>query len=379
MKPFFKASLFIVSLLAITISCSQSNQADSGNSTRQILKTVPSLSQTAASNFARIALHCIHREYPNKLSHVMNDSSEVLNPKTLHPCFYGCFDWHSSVHGHWMLVRLLKLFPGLPEGSQIREALSADFTKDNIEIETKYLDEPNRKSFERTYGWSWLLKLATELNSWDDPQGDIWLENLTPLVTAIENRYLDFLPKQEFPIRRGVHPNTAFGLSFALDYARVAHRTKLENLIIRRSTDYFFNDKNIAAKWEPDGDDFLSPSLIEADLMSRVLKPEDFAHWFDQFLPGIKEGKPKNLLNPVPVSDRSDPKIVHLDGLGLSRAWCMIRISKALPVKNPSKEILYQSAIIHANNTLPHIASGNYEGEHWLASFAVYLLSNFGQ
>jgi len=372
-----KTLFIVVSLFIFPISCSQSessgqNKSDSGNT-----QLVPKLTQSVASNFAQIALKCSQREYPNKLSNVMNDSSEVLNPQTLHPCFYGCFDWHSSVHGHWMLVKLLKLFPNLPEASQIREALSTNLTRDHIEVETKYLDEPNRKSFERTYGWSWLLKLATELYNWNDPQGDTWLENLTPLVMAIEDRYLDFLPKQEFPIRRGVHPNTAFGLSFALDYARVAHRTNLENLIIKRSKDYFLKDTAIAARWEPDGDDFLSPSLIEADLMSRVLDRKEFGIWFNRFLPGIKDGQPKNLLNAISVSDRSDPKIVHLDGLGLSRAWCMIRISKSLPVGDSARKILKKSAIINANSTLPYIASGNYEGEHWLASFAVYMLSNF--
>lgn len=337
---------------------------------------LPELTVDAASNFALIALNCVQKEFPNKLAHVMNDSSEVLNPKSLHPSFYGCFDWHSSVHGHWMLVRLLKLFPGLPESYRIRQVLTENLSREKILIEVQYLHQASRSSFERTYGWAWLLKLVTELETWDDPLGIQLSENLHPLALTIENRYIEFLPKQEFPIRRGVHPNTAFGLSFALDYARIMQRKNLEQLVTELALKYFGKDKNSAARWEPDGDDFLSPSLTEANLMSRILDVKAFIKWFDTFLPGISVGEPSNLLNPVPVSDRSDPKIVHLDGLNLSRAWCMFRIAKTLPDAHPAKGILYQSGIQHANKTLPFIATGNYEGEHWLASFAVYMLSS---
>jgi hypothetical protein len=373
MKYFFKFSILSFLLLTILVSCN--NEKRKQNKDHLVKSTLPELSMETASNFAKIALNCIQREYPNKLSHVMNDASEVQAPKELHPCFYGCFDWHSSVHGHWMLVKLLKRFPDLPENKKIRTALSQNFSKQNVLKEVEYLHQSNRASFERTYGWAWLLKLAAELYTWNDAQGNEWLENMQPLANAIEERYITFLPKQEFPIRRGVHPNTAFGISFALDYAMVAEREELKDILISRAKDYYMEDKKSTAAWEPDGDDFLSPSLIEADLMSRVLPEEAFNNWFNKFLPGIEWGKPENLLHPVPVSDRSDPKIVHLDGLNLSRAWCMFRISKALPDSNPDKQILYQSAIEHANATLPYIASGNYEGEHWLASFAVYMLN----
>ncbi len=371
---------FLTGVIFLFLSCN-SNPPTSGTGQPAITGTetteLDALNREAASNFANIALNCIHREYPNKLSHVMNDDSEILSPKTLHPSFYGCFDWHSSVHGHWMLVKLLKLFPGLPEAEEIRKALDENLSAENIAIEVNYLNQASRKSFERTYGWAWLLKLSQELYDWDDEQGNSWLSNLQILADAIEERYMEFLPKQEFPIRRGVHPNTAFGLSFALDYARTAGKTEFEDLIVRSAKNYFENDKNSAASWEPDGDDFLSPSLMEADLMSRVLDQEAFVSWFDNFLPGIAEGKPENLINPIPVSDRSDPKIVHLDGLNLSRAWCMSRIASALPESHPSGKVLIMSASKHAQATIPYISSGNYEGEHWLASFAVYMFDCF--
>jgi hypothetical protein len=333
------------------------------------------LDQDTASAFAQLALKGIQREYPNKLDHVMNNAAEVMNPKTLHPAFYGSFDWHSSVHGHWMLVRLIKLFPQLPEADAIRKVLHDHLSGDNIAVEVAYLEQPNRASFERTYGWAWLLKLAAELHTWNDSDGRAWSQNLAPLDQAIADRYLDFLPKQTYPIRRGVHPNTAFGIAFALDYARVLGNQRLELLLVQRSFDYFFQDKDYPAQWEPDGDDFFSRSLVEADLMCRVLPPEGFAPWLHSFLPDLHKSEPRSLLEPAHVSDRTDPKIVHLDGLNLSRAWCMKSIAKALPTEDPARPILAASAMRHARATLPYIASGNYEGEHWLASFAVYLLT----
>jgi hypothetical protein len=372
-----KNNLFVLIILTLPImhSCQNAPEKNSHSSPAVGMSQMPELSWEVASNFANIALNCIQKEYPNKLDHVMNDASEVLPPRTLHPSFYGCFDWHSSVHGHWMLVHLLKKFPDLPESSRIRKALDENLTAENIRIEVSYLDQPNRKSFERTYGWSWLLKLVCELYAWQDPDGKRWLENLEPLATAISDRYVDFLPRQAYPIRRGVHPNTAFGLSFAYDYALIAEKKEFMQLIAHHAKDYFLNDREIAARWEPDGDDFLSPSLMEADLICRILSPEAFINWFDAFLPDARLGQPDNLFQPVQVSDRSDPKIVHLDGLNLSRAWCMFRIADALGQNHPAYELLMNSARNHAQATLPHIASGHYEGEHWLASFAVYMYS----
>lgn len=342
---------------------------------REPVPAFPTLDGEAASVFARLALKGITREYPNKLDHTMNGPEEVESPSVLHPAFYGSYDWHSCVHGHWMLVRLLKRFPDLPEGAEIRETLRTLLTPENIAAEVGYMDAPNRASFERTYGWAWLLKLAEELEGWDDEDGRTWARNLAPLADAMVAQYLDFLPKQDYPIRRGVHPNTAFGIAFALDYARMVGNETLEALLLERTNSYFGDDRDYPAEWEPDGDDFFSRSLIEADLMRRVLSPEDFAGWLRGFLPGLEAGAPASLLEPAEVSDRTDPKIVHLDGLNLSRAWCMRLVAEALPAGDPIAPVLMRSAALHAQATLPHIASGNYEGEHWLGTFAVYMLT----
>jgi hypothetical protein len=337
-----------------------------------------SLTQSQASHFASLALKCVAREYPNKPEHVLNDDHDVKSPKTLHPAFYGCYDWHSSVHGHWMLVRLLRMFPNLPEGPEIRKALGANLTSKNILAEAAYLKQKNRQSFERTYGWAWLLKLADELSlsaSSDDADARLWSRNLQPLVEVLVDSYIAFLPKQTYPIRTGVHPNTAFGLAFAFDYAKTAGNEKLASLIAERSRTYFGNDANYPGAWEPGGEDFFSPALMEADLMRRVMKPAEFSRWFHRFLPQLAAGVPKTLLHPATVTDRSDPKLVHLDGLNLSRAWCMRSIATALPMTDPARKSLANSARLHAGDALAHVASGDYAGEHWLASFAVYLLS----
>jgi hypothetical protein len=334
-----------------------------------------SLTQTQASHFAGLALKCVRKEYPNKLDHVNNDAADVRSPREMHGSFYGCFDWHSSVHGHWMLVHLLRLFPAMPEAREIRAALNANLGAKNVSGEVAYLGQANRASFERTYGWAWLLKLAEELHSWNDEDGRRWSQNLQPLADAFAEKYLSFLPKQTYPIRTGVHPNTAFGLAFALDYARAVGNQRLVSLIVERSRTYYANDRNYPAAWEPGGEDFFSPALIEADLMRRVMDQREFTRWFQRFLPGIARGAPKELLQPAIVTDRSDPKLVHLDGLNLSRAWCMRSIATALPRSDPARRALARSAAAHANAALAHVASGDYAGEHWLASFAVYLLT----
>jgi len=333
------------------------------------------LTPEQASGFARLALKGIQREYPNHPGHVINDAADVRGPKALHPAFYGCFDWHSSVHGHWMLVRLLRLFPDLPEAKQMRAVLAEHLTEKNLKAEADYFNQPNRQSFERTYGWAWLLKLAEELAAWDDAEAKQWAKNLQPLTDTLVARYLSFLPKQTYPIRTGVHPNTAFGLTFALDYAIALKHDKLRQLIEERARTYFGADRDYPAAWEPGGEDFFAASLLEADLMRRVLPKPEFATWFARFLPGLAKGEPKTLLTPAVVSDRSDPKIVHLDGLNLSRAWCMRGLASALPADDPTRKLLTESAQRHAEATLPHVASGDYAGEHWLASFAVYMLS----
>jgi hypothetical protein len=328
-----------------------------------------------ASAFARLALKGIDKEYPNKPGDVLNGAADVKAPRAMHPAFYGCFDWHSCVHGHWMLVRLLRLYPDLPEATRIRGVLAEHMTAANLKAEAAYFNAPNRQSFERPYGWAWLLKLAEELHGWDDPDARQWSKNLQPLADTIAARYLAFFPKQTYPIRSGVHPNTAFGLAFALDYARAVGNKRLVELVEERSRAYFGHDAGIPAAWEPDGADFFSPSLQEANLMRRVLPPAEFRTWFRRFLPELARGEPASLLKPATVTDRTDPQIVHLDGLNLSRAWCMRGIAAALPDDDPARKALAESAHRHAEAGLRHVASGDYAGEHWLASFAVYLLS----
>jgi hypothetical protein len=274
-----------------------------------------------------------------------------------------------------MLFRLVRLFPDLPEAQEIRSALSQNLTAENVLAEVAYIKKPNRQSFERTYGWAWLLKLAEELSLWNDADGRAWSKNLQPLVDVLVAQYMSFLPKQTYPIRTGVHPNTAFGLAFAIDYAKSAGDVKLETLIAERSRTYFAKDTNYPASWEPGGEDFFSPALMEADLMRRVMKPAEFRSWFYRFLPGLRRQEPKTLLRPAVVTDRTDPKLVHLDGLNLSRAWSMRSIAATLPRNDSQRKILAEAANVHARDALAHVASGDYAGEHWLASFAVYLLS----
>jgi hypothetical protein len=333
------------------------------------------MSREQASSFARLALKAVQKEYPTKPGDVLNGEADVRVPRAVHPAFYGSFDWHSSVHGHWMLARLLRRFPDLPERQEVRAALARHLSAENLRDEAAYLTRPNSQSFERPYGWAWLLKLAEELHGWDDPDAREWSRNLKPLADVIAARFRAFFPKQTYPIRSGVHPNTAFGLSFALDYARAVDDRPLRELVEERARTYFGADAGLPSAWEPDGADFFSPSLTEADLMRRVLPPAEFPAWLRRALPDLAKGEPKALLTPATVTDRSDPQLVHLDGLNLSRAWCMRSVASALPRDDAARKVLAASADRHAEAGLRHVASGDYAGEHWLASFAVYLLS----
>lgn len=334
------------------------------------------LTEEQAILFAKLALKGISKEYPNKPADVINSDDDVKSPRHIHPAFYGCYDWHSAVHGHWMLVRILKLHPKLPIDAEIRAAIAANLTAKNLEVEAKFFTRPGAKSYERPYGWSWLLKLAEELHNWDDAQGKEWSANLKPVAEVIVGYYLEYFPKQTYPIRSGVHSSTAFGLTFALDYARTVKHAKLEALLLERSKYYFAMDENIPAKWEPDGADFYSPSLMEADLMRRVLPADEFRTWFKKYLPEVAAGKPASIMLPATVTDRTDPQLVHLDGLNLSRAWCMRSVAGVYPEGDPVRKALLDSAQKHADAALPHITSGDYAGEHWLASFATYLLTS---
>ena len=333
------------------------------------------LTVAQASNFARLALKGVNKEYPNKLDHIMGASGDVQSPRALHPAFYGCYDWHSSVHGHWMLARLVQRFPDLPERDEIRAVFADHFAAGPLQAEAAYFARPESRTFERTYGWAWLLKLAQELNGWDDPDAKQWALNLKPLADAVAARYVSFFPKQLYPIRTGVHPNTAFGLALAHDYARSVRDDALRQLVEDRARHYYGQDVDAPARWEPGGSDFFSPSLLEADLMRRVLPPEEFRGWFARFLPGTARGEPRELFTPADVLDRTDPQLVHLDGLNLNRAWTMRSLAASLPPDDPARVVLARAADRHAEAGLAQVASGDYAGEHWLASFAVYLLT----
>lgn len=332
------------------------------------------LTEKGASLLAALPLKCIDQEYPNKTSHTSaSDSDHVLTPKQMHPAFYGCFDWHSCVHGHWMMIRLLKAFPKLPEANVIRDAINKNITPEHIAVEIKYFDAPLANAWERTYGWAWLLKLAEELHNWNDADGKSWFNALQPLAQKIAERWKVFLPKQTYPNRTGVHPNTAFGLVLAFDYAKALHDTAFENAIRSCAIRLYGRDKNIPALWEPNGSDFLSPALEEIDLMRRILPRREFGLWLNTFI--TPAGLKHLTILPV-ISDRTDYQIVHLDGLCFSRSWCMKGLASALPAGHPFRKMMMRSAIRHLSVGLPNIVSGNYGGEHWLASFAVYALLN---
>ncbi len=327
-----------------------------------------SLTSKRAAQLAELPLRCITQEYPNKLGQVLNNPAELQGPEALHPIFYGCFDWHSSVHGHWLLVRLLREFPDMSKAGEIRALLNTQFTAEKVKQETDFFRTRYNESFERTYGWAWLLKLQEELINWQDPQAQQWAKQLQPLADFIVEKYVDFLPKQYYPNRTGEHVNTAFGMSFALDYARTAGNTDFEKLLCSRARDYYVSDSLYPLRFEPGGSDFLSPGLEEADLMRRVLSETEFSTWTHRFLPELTD--PEFTWEPGKVSDRTDGKLVHLDGLNFSRAWCLYGIAGS----GTEYAHLRKLADRHLAFSLPAITDGNYMGEHWLASFAVYAL-----
>ncbi len=335
-------------------------------------QTAPALTPEIAAKLAALPLHCINQEFPNKTSHTADSASDArLLPRELHPAFYGCFDWHSSVHGHWMLVRLLKLFPNLEHKEEIVRTLDQTFQPDKMKEEAAYFTKYSvGKNFERTYGWAWLLKLDEELATWNDPMAARWRTAMEPLTREIVKLWKAYLPKQTYPNRTGVHPNTAFAMVFALDWARAVKDTAFEREVIQRSLYFYKNNKATPAYLEPDGSDFFSPSLEIADLMRRILPKKEFVTWLNAFY----EERSINQICTLPtVSDRSDYQIVHLDGLSFSRAWCMKGIAKQLPEGHKWKKKFADKANEFLAKTLPNV-SGSYGGEHWLASFAVYAL-----
>ncbi|WP_297508013.1 DUF2891 domain-containing protein [uncultured Caulobacter sp.] len=329
-----------------------------------------SLARSTASDFAKIALGHLTREYPNKLDHVMGGADDVRSPRDLHPIFFGSFDWHSCVHGYWLLATLLRLRPDMPEAEAIVRLFDDAFTAEKVALEVAYLARPESRGFERPYGWAWSLMLQAELLRHDRA----WAGVHAPLAEAFVQRFQAFLPIADYPVRAGTHYNTAFALVLASEYAVMTDDAALFGLLQNRAVTWYGQDAACQA-WEPSGDDFLSPALIEAEAMRRLLPRESFDVWFPRFLPDLAEKRPATLFNPARVTDRSDGKIAHLDGLNLSRAWCWRLLASAMSEADPAKPHAISAALNHLAAAIPHV-SGDYMGEHWLATYALLALEN---
>ena len=327
------------------------------------------LTADLAERFAAIALGHVTREFPHKADHVFTGLQDIGPHRTHHPIFYGSFDWHSCVHGYWTLATLLRRFPDMPSAPAVRALLASSLTPSRVAVELDYLSRPMSAGFERPYGWAWLLKLAAELREHDDPAA---FNALAPLAAAFSDRFKAFLPKATYPLRAGVHSNTAFALRLAMDYAEVCGDRALADLARTTAIDWYAGDADCQA-WEPSGDEFLSPALMEAECMRRMLAPDQFRAWFGAFLPRTGGRQPATLFTPATVSDRSDGKIAHLDGLNLSRAWCWRGIASVFAADDQVRAVALEAAETHLASALPHVA-GDYMGEHWLASFALLAL-----
>ncbi len=332
----------------------------------------------AVARFAELALACVHQEYPNKIAHAMASDADALPPRQLTPAFYGCYDWHSAVHGHWLLARLTRTYPDAEFAPRARAALAASLTPERIAAEVRYLETPGRVSFERPYGLAWLLQLHAELLEWDDPQARQWAAAVDPLARLCARRLTDWLPKLTGPLRVGEHNNTAFALGLALDWARTTGDTASAAAFTSAVKRFYLRDRDCPLGYEPSGEDFISPCLAEADVVGRVLGPAEFARWLDAFLPALPRRGTGDWLAPGVVTDPSDPRLAHLDGLNLSRAWMLEGIAARLPARDARRPALLAAARRHQEAALPHVTGEHYEGGHWLGSFAVYLVTGRG-
>jgi hypothetical protein len=330
------------------------------------------LDRSVASRFALVALGHVTRQYPNKLDHVIDGAEDLVAPRELHPIFYGSFDWHSCVHSYWLLARVRRLFPDLTETPRITGTIDRHLTSENVDAELAYLRRPSSGTFERPYGWGWLLALAAELLRDPSDEGRRWARALAPLAEAFVERFRSYLPRATYPGRAGTHGNTAFALALALEYADGAQNAAFARELREKAIAWYSSDLDCQA-WEPSGDDFLSPSLVEAECMRRSLPPDAFARWLEAFLPMLDRGRPETLFEPAVVTDRSDGKIVHLDGLNLSRAWCFRSLATAVEPGDPRRGILEGAAARHLAESLPRV-TGDYMGEHWLATYAMLAL-----
>lgn len=364
-----KNILATICILLIALSACEAPKEDTPIAERPQVEA-PKLTLTEANRLASLPYHCMQTEYPNKLNQTLEDASMLKGPKELHPAFYGCYDWHSSVHGHWSLVYLLKRFSDIDHRDDIMKKLAENMSADNIKQEVDYFTWKGNSSFERTYGWAWLLKLAEELHTWDTDYARELSANLEPLTQHIVQAYLDFLPKLNYPIRVGEHTNTAFGMSFAYDYAQTVDNLALKNVIEETVKRFYLTDAGCPITWEPSGFDFLSPCLQEADIVRKVLPKAEYKQWLTQFLPQLSSAD--FTMETGKVSDRADAKLVHLDGVNFSRAWCLYGIAQTLP----EYEHLHSLAAEHIQHSLPSIVDDNYSGTHWLGSFALYAMKS---
>lgn len=364
---------FVLALLAGCSPIAESAEIGEGGVDRPV-----------AARFAGLALACVHQEYPNKIAHVLGSDADAQPPRALTPAFYGCYDWHSAVHGHWLLARLTRLDPDAPFAGDARRVLEQSLTTENLLAETRYLQGEGRASFERPYGLAWLLQLGQELREWKHPDAAKWSQNLSPLEAAATLRLAEWLPKLSHPVRSGEHSQTAFALGLVLDAARSRGDAELTALVESRIRDFYLRDRDCPIEYEPSGEDFLSPCLAEADAVRRVLSPRELARWLDDFLPGLAArqatpAEPKPIwLQPAVVTDPTDGKLVHLDGLNLSRAWMLEGIASALPAGDPRTATLRATADAHGQAGTAAVSSEHYEGGHWLGSFATYYVTRRG-
>lgn len=343
-----------------------------------IIQPVQAEDDAAVSRFAGLALNCVHQEYPNKISHTLSGDHDVAPPRELTPVFYGCFDWHSSVHGHWLLTRLLRLYPQAEFAPAAEAALNKSFVSEKVAVEVEYVSDDQRASFERPYGVAWLLQLTAELREWDDPRAKGWLTILEPLEFELVGKMEAWLEKLAYPIRIGEHAQTAFAFGLFLDWARAAGRDDFFKLVERRSKDFYQGDRDCPLAYEPGGQDFLSPCLAEADLMRRIMTQAEYSDWLTVFMPTIPANGAGEWLPLAVVTDPTDGKLAHLDGLNISRAWMLEGMAAGLPFADPRKPALLNAAADHRQSGLAAVTGEHYEGGHWLGSFATYLQTSRG-
>lgn len=336
------------------------------------------LDVSQAAKLVQLSLHCAGREYPNKPGSVVEGDATVVPPRERTPSFYGCFDWHSAVHGHWAMVRVLRRYPSLAEGVEMRRLLDEHLADGPLAKELAFFKATRNRTFERPYGWGWLLRLAAELHAWDDADARKWFKQLAPLANFLAGQLADYLPRLSRPIREGTHANTAFAMVHGLDYAREVGDRAVEGVLTQRARDFYLGDRSCPTDYEPSGEDFISPCLVEADLMRRVLPQSEFVSWLDRFLPPPASPRFRPLLTPVEVRDRHDPRIGHLIGLALQRAWCFEGVAASLPEGDARRPLFGKLARLHRHDAVGQMFDSGYGGEHWLASFAIYLLTGAG-